>query len=107
MAGERKTLAAMYVGGMGAAGKNFHAEQMARRGFAAEAARIGELFRAGKMADFTILLPPCPLCGGEVSYIEWMSETSTNTVACDCGMLFVGKSPETALFDYLASERPR
>lgn len=54
---ERKTLAAMYVGGMGAAGKNFHAEQMARRGFAAEAARIGELFRAGKMAEATAAVP--------------------------------------------------
>ena len=44
----RKIEAGLYVGGMGAAGKNFHADQMARRGFPEAAERIGELFRAGK-----------------------------------------------------------
>ena len=39
---------ATYVGGMGSASHNYHVESMARRGFATEAARIQELFLAGR-----------------------------------------------------------
>ncbi len=53
----RKGQAAMYVGGMGAREKNFHAEQMARRGFPDAAARIGELFRAGRHDEAVAAVP--------------------------------------------------
>jgi alkanesulfonate monooxygenase SsuD/methylene tetrahydromethanopterin reductase-like flavin-dependent oxidoreductase (luciferase family) len=39
---------AMFVGGMGAAGRNFHMEQMARCGFPSEAERVHELWHAGE-----------------------------------------------------------
>ena len=54
---QRKIMAGMYVGGMGAAGKNFHADQMARRGFADAAERIGELFRAGHRDEAIAAVP--------------------------------------------------
>lgn len=53
----RKIEAGMYVGGMGAAGKNFHADQMARRGFPDASERIGELFRAGKYDEAIAAVP--------------------------------------------------
>jgi F420-dependent oxidoreductase-like protein len=55
--GRRKVEAGMYVGGMGAPGKNFHADQMARRGFPEAAERIGELFRAGKRQEAIAAVP--------------------------------------------------
>jgi F420-dependent oxidoreductase-like protein len=54
---ERKIQAGMYVGGMGAAGKNFHADQMARRGFEQAAERIQELFRAGHHQEAIAAVP--------------------------------------------------
>ena len=54
---QRKSQAALYVGGMGAPGKNFHADQMARRGFPEAAQRIGELFRSGKTAAAIAAVP--------------------------------------------------
>ncbi len=45
-----KPLTAMYVGGMGSATHNFHREAMARRGFPEAAARIHELWMAGRSA---------------------------------------------------------
>ena len=53
----RKIQAAMYVGGMGAKEKNFHADQMARRGFPEAAQKIGELFRAGQQAQAIAAVP--------------------------------------------------
>jgi F420-dependent oxidoreductase-like protein len=54
---ERKILAGTYVGGMGVAGKNFHADQMARRGFPAEAERIQELFAQGHVQEAIATVP--------------------------------------------------
>lgn len=48
---------ALYVGGMGAQGKNFHNEAMVERGFAAEAARIQELFLAGRKEEAAAAVP--------------------------------------------------
>jgi alkanesulfonate monooxygenase SsuD/methylene tetrahydromethanopterin reductase-like flavin-dependent oxidoreductase (luciferase family) len=48
---------ALYVGGMGAAGKNFHNQAMVERGFAAEAARIQELFLAGRKEEASAAVP--------------------------------------------------
>jgi F420-dependent oxidoreductase-like protein len=48
---------ALYVGGMGAQGKNFHNDAMVERGFAAEAARIQELYLAGKKDEAAATVP--------------------------------------------------
>lgn len=48
---------ALYVGGMGAQSKNFHKQAMIERGFAAEADRIEELFRAGHKKEAEQAVP--------------------------------------------------
>jgi F420-dependent oxidoreductase-like protein len=48
---------ALYVGGMGAKGKNYHKQAMVERGFAAEAERIQELFLAGRKAEAEQAVP--------------------------------------------------
>lgn len=48
---------ALYVGGMGAKGKNFHTDAMIERGFAAEAERIQELYLAGAKDEATAAVP--------------------------------------------------
>lgn len=48
---------ALYVGGMGAVGKNFHNDAMVERGFAAEAARIQELYLAGHKDEAAATVP--------------------------------------------------
>jgi F420-dependent oxidoreductase-like protein len=52
-----KQQVAMFVGGMGAKGKNFHREQMARCGFADEAAVVEEYWRAGDRGRAADLVP--------------------------------------------------
>jgi F420-dependent oxidoreductase-like protein len=52
-----RPLTAMYVGGMGSATHNFHADAMARRGFPDEAARIQELWLAGHKAEAIAAVP--------------------------------------------------
>jgi F420-dependent oxidoreductase-like protein len=46
-----------YIGGMGARGRNFHADLMARMGYAAEARRIQDLFLAGRQAEAVAAVP--------------------------------------------------
>ena len=48
---------ALYVGGMGAAGKNFHNDAMVDRGYGAEAARIQELYLAGRKEEAAAVIP--------------------------------------------------
>ena len=48
---------ALYVGGMGAKEKNFHNDAMVDRGFAAEAARIQELYLAGRKEEAAAAVP--------------------------------------------------
>ena len=48
---------ALYVGGMGARGKNFHNELMIRQGFPEAAARIQELFLAGHKEEAAAAVP--------------------------------------------------
>ena len=48
---------ALYVGGMGARGKNFYNSLMARYGFEREAAEIQELFLGGKQRDAAAAVP--------------------------------------------------
>ncbi len=52
-----KPLTAMYVGGMGSQSHNYHRDAMARRGFPAEADRIGELWRAGRQQEAVAAVP--------------------------------------------------
>ncbi|WP_397428798.1 LLM class F420-dependent oxidoreductase [Pseudofrankia sp. BMG5.37] len=52
-----RPLTAMYVGGMGSATHNYHRDAMARRGFAAAADRIGELWRAGRKEEAMAAVP--------------------------------------------------
>jgi F420-dependent oxidoreductase-like protein len=52
-----KPLTAMYVGGMGSATHNYHRDAMARRGFSDEAARIQELWLAGRKEEAVRAVP--------------------------------------------------
>lgn len=53
----RKPLTGMYVGGMGSEDNNFHREAMARRGFPEAAARIHELWLAGRKDEAVAAVP--------------------------------------------------
>ncbi|MDQ1430877.1 MAG: hypothetical protein QOF40_1479, partial [Actinomycetota bacterium] len=48
---------ATYVGGMGSASHNYHVQAMARRGFADAAAKIQELFLAGRRDEAIAAMP--------------------------------------------------
>ncbi len=52
-----KPLTAMYVGGMGSETHNYHREAMARRGFPEAAARIHELWLAGRKDEAVAAVP--------------------------------------------------
>ncbi|NCY15870.1 MAG: LLM class F420-dependent oxidoreductase [Actinobacteria bacterium] len=53
----KKPLTAMYVGGMGSATHNYHREAMARRGYPEAAARIHELWLAGRREEAVAAVP--------------------------------------------------
>jgi hypothetical protein len=48
---------ALYLGGMGAPGMNFHADVFGRMGYASVVAEIGALFQAGRRADAVATVP--------------------------------------------------
>ena len=52
-----RAMLGFYVGGMGARGRNFHADLMARMGYEAEARRIQELFLAGRQDEAVAAVP--------------------------------------------------
>jgi F420-dependent oxidoreductase-like protein len=52
-----KWMLAFYIGGMGAAEKNFHLNLIARMGFEAEARRVQQLFLDGKRAEAAAAVP--------------------------------------------------
>jgi F420-dependent oxidoreductase-like protein len=54
---DAKKATALYVGGMGAKEMNFHKDCMEQHGFAAEAARIQELFLAGRKEEAAAVVP--------------------------------------------------
>jgi F420-dependent oxidoreductase-like protein len=65
---------ALYIGGMGAKGKNFYNELACRYGYEAEAAKIQELYLGGNKRDAEALVPTelleqCNLVGPE-SYVR-------------------------------------
>jgi F420-dependent oxidoreductase-like protein len=55
---------AIYVGGMGSSSHNYHVESMAKRGFADDAARIQELFLAGRREEAIAAMPDEALLQG-------------------------------------------
>jgi F420-dependent oxidoreductase-like protein len=52
-----KGMLALYIGGMGARGRNFYNDYARRLGYEAEAARIQDLFLAGKKAEAMAAVP--------------------------------------------------
>ncbi|MEU1622708.1 LLM class F420-dependent oxidoreductase [Streptomyces sp. NPDC005722] len=52
-----KAMLGFYIGGMGAATRNFHADLMARMGYEQEARRIQELFLAGRREEAVAAVP--------------------------------------------------
>ncbi|MGW7266507.1 LLM class F420-dependent oxidoreductase [Streptomyces sp. NPDC054842] len=52
-----KAMLGFYIGGMGHAARNFHADLMARMGFAEEARRVQELFLAGRREEAVRAVP--------------------------------------------------
>lgn len=52
-----KAMLAFYIGGMGAKGKNFHTDLMARMGFEEEAMRIQDLFMEGRKDEAVGVVP--------------------------------------------------
>jgi len=52
-----KAMLGFYIGGMGHAARNFHADLMARMGYEAEARRIQELFAAGRREEAVRAVP--------------------------------------------------
>jgi len=52
-----KPMIALYAGGMGAKGKNFHKDAMVARGFGDAAARIQELYLAGRKEEAAATVP--------------------------------------------------
>ena len=52
-----KFMLAFYIGGMGAAAKNFHLNLIGRLGFEGEARRVQELFLAGKRVEAVAAVP--------------------------------------------------
>ncbi len=54
---EGRAFIALYVGGMGAQGQNYHKDAMIESGFAAEAERIQELYLAGRKQEAEAAVP--------------------------------------------------
>ncbi|MGW2668789.1 LLM class F420-dependent oxidoreductase [Streptomyces sp. NPDC001272] len=52
-----KAMLGFYIGGMGHAARNFHADLMARMGYEEEARRIQELFLAGRRQEAVLAVP--------------------------------------------------
>jgi hypothetical protein len=50
-------MSALYIGGMGARGKNFYNDVFAQYGYEAEAKQIQDLYLAGKKADAAAAIP--------------------------------------------------
>ncbi|HID50620.1 MAG TPA: LLM class flavin-dependent oxidoreductase, partial [Anaerolineae bacterium] len=52
-----RPMLALYIGGMGAKGKNFYADLAARYGYAAEAAEIQDLYLSGNKGEAMMAVP--------------------------------------------------
>jgi F420-dependent oxidoreductase-like protein len=81
---------ALYVGGMGARGKNFYNELVSRYGYEAAAARIQDFYLAGKKAEAAAAVPDAlvdevALCGPKERIRERLSawkDSGVTTMIC-------------------------
>jgi hypothetical protein len=69
-----RPMVALYVGGMGAKGRNFYNDLVCRYGFEAEAAEIQDLYLDGKKDEAAALVPDdlleaTTICGDE-AYVK-------------------------------------
>src|SRR4029453_10705699 len=93
---EIKPRLALYVGGMGARGKNFYNDLVARYGYEGEARRIQDLYLAGKKEDAAAAVPDAlvdeiALCGPKERIRERLESWKTSGIPpLICG----AKSPE-------------
>jgi F420-dependent oxidoreductase-like protein len=83
---------ALYVGGMGARGKNFYNDLAVRYGFAGEAADVQDLYLAGKKAEAAAALPDELVRG--VSLIGSRSHVAERVAAfAEAGVTTINASP--------------
>jgi len=80
-----KARVALYVGGMGARGRNFYADVARRYGYEEAATRIQELYLAGKKAEAAAAVPDAlvdeiALCGPRERIRERLTEWTTSGV---------------------------
>jgi alkanesulfonate monooxygenase SsuD/methylene tetrahydromethanopterin reductase-like flavin-dependent oxidoreductase (luciferase family) len=94
---EIKPRLALYVGGMGARGKNFYNDLVSRYGYEGEARRIQDLYLAGKKEEAAAAVPDSlvdeiALCGPRERIRERLADWTTSGITTlICG----AKSPET------------
>ena len=86
-----KPMLALYIGGMGARGKNFYNDYACRLGYEDAAARIQDLYLDGKRAEATALVPDAlvdsvALCGPR----ERIAERLTRFTSAPIGTLIAG-----------------
>ncbi|WP_236794726.1 LLM class F420-dependent oxidoreductase [Amycolatopsis sp. GM8] len=106
---ENKRLIALYAGGMGAREQNYHNQDMVKAGFAEEAAKIQELFLAGRKEEAARAVPDAyierrSLFGSpdriRDGYAAWADSGIT-------GLIVVTDQPEVLrLMARLAEQRP-
>jgi F420-dependent oxidoreductase-like protein len=83
---------ALYVGGMGARGKNFYNDLAARYGFAGEAAQVQDLYLSGKKVEAAAALPEELVRG--VSLIGSRSHVAERVAAfAEAGVTTINASP--------------
>jgi hypothetical protein len=88
---------ALYIGGMGAKGKNFYNALVSRYGFEAEAAEIQDLYLAGKKREAAALVPTEWLEAanlvGPASYVRERIEAFREAGVTDLNITPVGDDP--------------
>jgi F420-dependent oxidoreductase-like protein len=83
---------ALYIGGMGARGKNFYNDLAGRYGFADEAAQVQELFLGGKRAEAAAALPDALVRG--VSLVGPRSQVAERVAAfAEAGVTTLNATP--------------
>ncbi|MGY1726359.1 LLM class F420-dependent oxidoreductase [Geodermatophilus sp. SYSU D01062] len=91
-----RPMLALYVGGMGARGVNFHYEVFARMGFEAECARIQELYLSGAKAEAVAAVPLAMV--EKVALVGPRAKIADDLAAWEASLvttMLVSGSPET------------
>ncbi|GHA67736.1 LLM class F420-dependent oxidoreductase [Streptomyces termitum] len=92
-----KAMLGFYIGGMGHATRNFHADLMARMGYGAEARRVQELFAEGRREEAVLAVPDAfadeiSLVGPRARIAERLDRWRTGPVT---DLLVTAPDPET------------